>query len=91
LIFHPVSIKTKGSLSQVFSIHDHLICLFPNPSSDEIKVRFRQGNDVFFEDQSKPGSDLQKKYNVSNLPVGEYKVSLSSGAYFYTYPLSIEK
>jgi hypothetical protein len=68
---------------------DYLVCIFDNPFEAAVNISFSQDNKVFFEDFGSRGSDIQKKYDLSELPVGEYEVTLNSGSYYYTYPLTI--
>lgn len=84
--------KTSGEIEckPVFKVKDNsLIVLYQCPLNNPVKVDFKENSETFYTHKSDK-SQLAAKYNLSQLPNGEYSVVLNSGDRRYTYNFEVE-
>ena len=82
--------KEKKVCSPVFrKVDDKLIVLYQCPDKNDVNVAFKNDYETFFSHDSK-NSKLAAKFDISELPKGDYEVVLNSGAEQYSYNLKVE-
>jgi hypothetical protein len=75
--------------SPVFRVSgNYLVCLYENKTDHEVLVTFSNNNNTFFEESFDTGINVIRKYEISELPRGEYEVALMNGSNIFTYSLS---
>lgn len=86
-----VIIKERVEVKKpVFKMNNNkLIVYFDNQTEELCSINFTKAEEVFFSDHSY-NADVAKKYNLSELPVGEYTVSVNGGGESFQYAVTIQ-
>lgn len=66
-----------------------LVVLYQCPTMENVEVSFSADYNRFFIDKTNE-TKIARKYDVTELPAGEYDVVLKAGEYSYTYSLNIQ-
>ncbi len=97
IVKKPISIKdskvivkeTELIKEPIFRFSDkNLLVFFNNPSESKTEVKIMGETGVFFED-SGTEANFARKYDLSNLPAGEYEVILSAKRKSFGHSVSI--